>query len=373
MSIVDPKACENNKALPFLGAGRENVVGTRRVPSLKQEPSGPRNGRARKHCACRSLLIGLALVVTMAGAASAETGDAQRRRITFVSSADGTQQPAWLILPETFDRTGPPVPLLVALHSWSAGMEQRQRRLEEAARQRGWIYLFPHFRGVNNRPEACGSPLAQQDILDAVAWTRRHYPVDARRIYLTGSSGGGHMAMLMAGRHPQLWAGVSAWVGISDLAAWHAKHAQTRYGAMLRACCGGAPGDSPEVDEQYGLRSPNTWIAGAVNVPLDLAAGIHDGHTGSVPIGQTIDAFNLVAREQGLPEVSPAEIGQLSRPDGRLANPLPSDLQPDEEFSRTIYLRRTAGKARVTIFEGGHERLEDAAVAWLSRQVKPAD
>ena len=29
--------------------------------------------------------------------------------------------------------------------------------------------------------------------LDAVEWTAKNYPVDRRRIYLTGSSGGGHM------------------------------------------------------------------------------------------------------------------------------------------------------------------------------------
>ena len=27
--------------------------------------------------------------------------------------------------------------------------------------------------------------------------------------------------MLMAGRHPDIWAGVSAWVPISDLKAWY--------------------------------------------------------------------------------------------------------------------------------------------------------
>lgn len=324
----------------------------------------------------RSLAISLALAassVLVAVVPQAKAEEGQRRQITFVSSSDATEQLAWMILPEKFDAAGPPVPLLVGLHSWSGGMEQRYRGLESAAQERGWIYLFPHFRGRNDRLEACGSLLAQQDILDAVAWTRKHYSVDSRRIYLTGASGGGHMAMLMAGRHPRLWAGVSAWVGISDLEAWHVKHAKSHYGAMLRACCGGAPGDSPEVDAQYRDRSPKTWMAGVVDVPLDLGAGIHDGHTGSVPICQTLEAFNIVARTQGLPKVTPAEMEQLSRPEGRLKEPLPSDLKPDEDFSRTIYLRRTAGKARVTIFEGGHERLEAAAIAWLGRQVKPAE
>ncbi len=330
------------------------------------------NCNAVNNCLRRFLLLVPALLLLTGAAWHANADDEQRRPITFTSSIDGAEQPAWIILPENYDPAGPPAPLLVALHSWSFGMEQRHRGIEKAAQQRGWIYLFPHFRGKNNQPDACGSLKAQQDILDAVAWTREHYSIDPQRIYLTGVSGGGHMAMLMAGRHPQVWAGVSAWVGISDLESWHEKHAKGGYGAMLRACCGGAPGDSPEVDAQYRARSPKTWLAGAVDVPLDLGAGIHDGHTGSVPIRHTLEAFNCVARAQGLPEVSEEEMDQLSRPDGRLQKPLPSDLEPDKDFSRAIHLRRTAGKARVTIFEGGHERLDSAAIAWLSRQVKPA-
>ena len=75
----------------------------------------------------------------------------------------------------------------------------------------------------------------------------RNTEVDRQRIYLTGVSGGGHMTMLMVGRHPQPWAAASAWVGISDLRTWHARHATGKYGLMMRKCCGGKPGDSTEV------------------------------------------------------------------------------------------------------------------------------
>jgi len=311
------------------------------------------------------LIVGLSCTVSAAQSSHAD----RRQKILVPSLIDGTEQPCYLILPEGFDRDGAPVPLLVSLHTWSGDVEQRDAAMEREADQRGWIYLWPHFRGANKSPDACGSEKAQQDILDAVDWVLKRYPVDTKRIYLTGASGGGHMAMLMAGRHPERWTAVSAWVGISDLAAWHAKHAKTRYGEMLRACCGGAPGESPEVDAQYRARSPKTWLARAVGVPLDLAAGVHDGHKGSVPIRHTLDAFNLVAAAQGAPVISEEEIAQLSRPDGRLDRPLPGDQAEDPMFGRAIYLRRTAGKARVTIFEGGHERLARAAAQWLSRHV----
>ena len=122
---------------------------------------------------------------------------------------------------------------------------------------------------------------------------------------------------------------------------------------MLRASCGGAPGDSAEIDEQYRIRSPLTWLHRAVGLPLEMAAGIHDGHTGSVPVRQTLDAFNAVARAGGYEAIGEDEIEQLSQPDGRLASPKPSDLEPDAPYGREIHLRRHAGPARVTIFEGG--------------------
>lgn len=295
----------------------------------------------------------------------------KRLQVTVPSSIDDHQQPCFVVLPDAYDPADGKRPLCVLLHSWSAGVEQSRPSREAAATQRGWICLLPHFRGPNKTPEACGSQKAQQDILDAVAWTRKRYPIDEKKIYLMGVSGGGHMTMLMAGRYPQLWAAASAWVGISDLAAWHAKHQNTKYGAMMRASCGGAPGDSDEVDRQYRARSPLTHLHRAGGVPIEFSAGIHDGHTGSVPIRHSLEAFNVVARAVGGKPVSEEEIQQLSTPAGRLRTPQLSDRETDRALGRKIYLRRYAGKARVTIFEGGHEAIDAAAMRWLERHAKP--
>src|SRR5262245_4625447 len=148
-----------------------------------------------------------------------------RHRIDVRSSADGSLQPAYVYLPTQLVR---PAPLAVLLHTWSFDLEQRDSTVEVEARTRGWILLVPNFRGRNDHPQACGSPAAQQDILDAVAWIRSHYEVDDRRIYLLGLSGGGYMTMLMAGRHPEPWAAASAWVGISDLRDWYMSHSGDR-------------------------------------------------------------------------------------------------------------------------------------------------
>ena len=68
--------------------------------------------------------------------------------------------------------------------------------------------------------------------------------------------------------------------------------------------------------------------------------------------------------------VSEQEIQQLSRANGRLENPQPSDQVEDTALGREIHLRRSAGKSRVTIFEGGHESIPKAAIAWLRQHTK---
>ncbi len=320
----------------------------------------------------RFVLVALSACYVLLSGLSSHALGAERRKIEVVSTIDGSSQPSYLIVPEPDGREpNGRLPLLVALHTWSADLEQRNEALEAEAQRRGWLYLWPNFRGPNQRPEACGSPLAQQDILDAVAWVAERWPVDRHRIYLTGISGGGHMTLLMAARYPGIWAAASAWVGISDLARWHARHADDRYGAMLRACCGGPPGARAEVDEQYRLRSPITFLRRGTTVPLDIAHGIHDGHTGSVPIRHSIEAFNALALAAGCAPITDDEVAQLSRRDGRLRRPREGDEGFDEAWGRRYYLRRVAGPSRITIFEGGHEGIARAAIEWLAKHRRP--
>lgn len=288
------------------------------------------------------------------------------------STADGTDQPCYLTLPKGIESSSRPTPLVVLLHPWSFGVEHRQESFEAEAVRRGWILLVPDFRGPNDHPEACGSLKAQQDILDAVTWAKTRFNVDRRRIYITGASGGGHMTMLMTGRHPTVWAAASAWVGISNLVAWHRRHETGNYGEMLRKSCGGRPGKSQQVNGEYRERSPLTFLHRAAEFPLDIAAGIHDGHQGSVPIRHSLEAFNEIANATGEPAITEAEITQLSAENGRLRAPHDSDLVEDEILGRTIYLRRSAGRSRVTIFEGGHEGISASAFDWLASHAKPA-
>ncbi|MCA9173280.1 MAG: prolyl oligopeptidase family serine peptidase [Planctomycetales bacterium] len=320
---------------------------------------------------CCTVIALVAGLLATAPISAQQIKHGQRKQVMIRSSADGTEQPCFVIEPDKPVRNAEgAVPLLIALHSWSGDYQQRNQALEQACVDEGWYYIHPNFRGQNSTPAACGSELARQDILDALAWARKQYHGDPKRIYLTGVSGGGHMTMLMAARHPEHWTACSAWVGISDLAAWHAKHKGGRYGQMMRSACGGAPGDSAEVDREYHNRSPLPFLAAAKDLPLDIAAGVHDGHTGSVPIRQSLDAFNAIAKAREDKLITEDEIQQLSRKNGKLERPLPSDQVEDATFNREIHLRRRSGPARVTIFEGGHEGIAPAAIAWLKSHVR---
>jgi len=288
--------------------------------------------------------------------------------IETVSTIDGLRQNAYWYAPP--DATAAkPVPLLVHLHTWSYTYANADMRSVKGAIANGWAVICPNFRGPNSKPDACGSDKVVQDVLDAVAEAKRRTSIDESRIYLIGSSGGGHLALLMAGRAPKIWAGVSAWCPISDLARWHAESTarKSRYFKMMEKTCGGAPAE--KMDE-YRRRSPLTYLASArdAGVHVDIATGIHDGHTGSVPVGQAIRAFNVLADDGD--RISEADISFIEAKQA-----VPPHLAPVEKEdpwygkrNSKLYLRRTSANARLTLFEGGHNCCAEAGVAWLGEQ-----
>ena len=298
---------------------------------------------------------------------------ALKMAVDVTSTKDGTPQKVVYYQPDSAakDLAGPAVPLLVFLHTWSGSIEQGPM-LVGLAKQRGWVMIAPAFRGINNNPEACASDLASQDIIDAVEYAKAHARIDTHRIYLVGGSGGGHMSLVMAARTPDLWAAVSAWVPISDLTAWHAESSarKNNYAKMIEQCCGGKPG--PATEAEYRHRSPLFHLAAAKGVPLDINTGIHDGHTGSVPVSHSLLAFNVLAAPDK--QVSVADIDFMVR-EQKIPTALATETQIDPERQKATLFRRASGNARVTVFEGGHDSEPTAALEWLSRQRKgqPAD
>lgn len=286
--------------------------------------------------------------------------------ILFRTAADDSEQPALFWKPRTHN----PAPLLVGLHAWSADCRHKDAEAWfQLCAERNWVFLYPDFRGPSVRPEAGGSDLVIRDIVSAADFAMRRANVDPRRVYAAGGSGGGHVALLLAGRAPRLWAAISAWVPISDLAAWHEESSErgNKYAKDLEKVCGGQPGDSPEVDREYERRSPLTWLENARGLPLDINAGIRDGHQGSVPVDHALRAFNAVALpEDRLPEGEIAYWAERVEPPEGAGD----DIQDPAYGAKRPLFRRTSGAARVTVFDGGHELIHEAAIAWLEKQAK---
>ncbi len=314
---------------------------------------------------CRMLICWL--VATWAFAAQAEAltqADQLLIEIKVISSIDGTEQLNRVYLPSKSEAK----PLLVFLHSWSAGVEQDNTRWLELAHQRGWAFLQPNFRGKNNHPEACGSELARQDILDAVKAVLAKTEIDRSRIYLAGTSGGGHMSMLMASYYPNKFSAVSSWVGISDLAKWHGttqlKPVTVRYARELEQCVGGIPGASDAVSYELKMRSPIFHLAKAVNVPLDINTGVRDGHTGSVPVSQSMEAYNVLLKANHQPEIPLDEIKKWT--EAGAEEQVYTAAIDDPSYPRKVLFRSQVHQSRLTIFEGAHEDLPVAGVAFLA-------
>ncbi|MEM8705213.1 MAG: alpha/beta fold hydrolase, partial [Actinomycetota bacterium] len=160
--------------------------------------------------------------------------------IRIPSTLDGAQQPAFW-LPPTGEGDQP---LMVILHSWSAGYTQHAGiPYAMWAQENGWAVIAPDFRGRNDNPHAVGSDFAVQDAADAIDYAVAQAGVDADHVYVVGYSGGGMMALLLAGRHPEKVSAVAAWGPPQNLVEFYDFSARLGrpYASQIAAACGGNP------------------------------------------------------------------------------------------------------------------------------------
>ena len=280
------------------------------------------------------------------------------KEIKYQSSADQSEQPAMFYAPVSKE----PVPLIVALHTWSGNYKQKYHKaIEQWCIKNGWAYIHPRLPGAQQSAGCNRSKLVVADIVSAVEYAKKSTQIDHSAIYLVGTSGGGYTALVMAGHHPKIWAGVSAWVPISDLAAWHA---QGKHVEALEQSCGGAPGDSRAVDAEYAKRSPITFLSNAKGTTLHLHAGIKEK---IVPISHSLLAFNEVAAAKD--RIPKEDITYFVK-----KRKVPPNLQtalPDPSYGKNQPLfTRKSGNATVTIFDGGHHLVPTAATAWIQQVYK---
>ncbi|WP_460920107.1 alpha/beta hydrolase family protein [Pontibacter brevis] len=280
------------------------------------------------------------------------------------SSADGKQEPSLFYDSGSNQKK----PLLVVLHSWSSEYLQ-EVSLPYAlwAKKYDWVFIHPNFRGAFDHPEATASDLAIQDIVDAVNFAKQQANVDPNRVYLVGSSGGAMTALVAAGRHPEIWAGVVAWVPILDLVDWYdfnQYYPHREYNDHIVASCGGEPIPGTPAAEDCKSRSPVTYLENARNVPIFLIHGINDV---LVPPDHSMRAFNILANPKDrIPEEQMEHIV-----DEEALPPSLKGTNKDPYFAKAdppVVFERKSNNAKLVLYEGVHDMGYNPTLLWLADQ-----
>lgn len=153
----------------------------------------------------------LALLSAGKEALAGATGLVER---AYVSPADGSVQPYWIYVPKGSAPQGG-WPVLVYLHGYVSDTSKINPWLPggdffAVAEEKRFLVALPHGRS-NTDFEGIG----EQDVLTVIAETKRHYPVNADRFFLSGPSMGGYGVYVIGLHYPHLFAGLAPMCGRS--------------------------------------------------------------------------------------------------------------------------------------------------------------
>lgn len=181
-------------------------------------------GRWRRAChvvALGMLVVAVASCAQLIGARPLRTAAAGETTFHTIR-VDGRERSFLLHLPPG-DTTGSPVPLLLAFHGYwgNANIQLETTGLNAAADRAGFAVAYPNGTGTLryagltwNAATCCGS--AERQRVNDVAFVRavvdtlvRTVHVDPSRVYATGFSAGGMMALLLACERQPIIAGAA--------------------------------------------------------------------------------------------------------------------------------------------------------------------
>ena len=244
--------------------------------------------------------------------------------------------------------TGNLAPLIVSLHTWSGNYLQPDP-LASRLVELGFNYIHPNFQGANNNENSCLSSKVISDIDSAIDWAIENGSIDTDAIYVIGGSGGGYTALGYASHSKHHIRHTYAWVPITDLHQWflQSRSRKSKYADDVLGCIG-----SNEVDTDKLLARSPINMAPIRSNRISIYAGIEDGYVGSVSISHSINYFNKFAHE-----ADKISLGDALSLVTRAYSPIDKTIG-----ERRIFLDKISDNLRLTIFDGGHEMLEGAAL-----------
>jgi predicted peptidase len=166
----------------------------------------------------RGLVSGFALAAVVVGHVAAQAAPAQVVEQTTFTLSDGSTMRYGIAVPNGYERSGPPRPLVLALHPGGRdvyyGASFMRGIVEPALRSWGAVMIAPDV------PDRSWSTAASdRAVLELVEHVMSEYTIDRTRVLVTGFSMGGGGTWYMASRHPEVFTGAIVMAGSAGDAA----------------------------------------------------------------------------------------------------------------------------------------------------------
>lgn len=280
-----------------------------------------------------------------------------------VSTADGAEQPVFWLPPDgDHDQ-----PVLVILHSWSSQYTQHAGiPYADWAQENGWAMIAPEFRGKNDDADAVGSALAVQDVADAIDYAVAQPGVDPERVFVVGYSGGGMMALLIAGQHPEKVTAVSAWGPPHDLENFYdfARWNGLGYWDDIRRACGGDPREEGLVQYECATRSPSSYLdtIRGHEIPVFIGQGIWDPY---VMRNAAADVYNGLADPADQLTEDEVDFLRRGKIPGESADAVTIETYFDDRDPDPVFARQS-GSVLMVYFAARHDMVYGAAAEWFA-------
>ena len=190
------------------------------------------------------------------------------KRVTFESA--GLKRSYYLFIPESL-KADEPAPLMLMLHgSYGSGTDLVSKWVDIATREK-LILVGPNAMDWTRWQLRPDGPAFIRDVIDAVA--RRH-PIDRRRVYLFGHSGGAVYALTLAMIESEYFAACAIYAG-----AWREEgNYQALTGARRKIPVLLMVGDEDQFFPMKAVKSTETAIREAGH-PVSLRVFKHHGHS----------------------------------------------------------------------------------------------
>ncbi|UQA58274.1 hypothetical protein [Polyangium aurulentum] len=206
---------------------------------------------------------------------AAKTGVVRR---AYRSPLDGRLQPYAVYVPRAHRPGGKPLPLVVAAHGLGNRPEIALRVVVGEAPEAGFngvqearhMPALPDLGAFIVAPWSYGNAgqrhLGEEDVLRVIGEMRAHYPIDERRISMTGYSLGGTVAFFVPLHYPDLFSASAPLCGYPNLLGWESIRKAPH-----------APWEKVLLQKRYIVN----WAENGLHLPLTIVHGGKDDPTRS--------------------------------------------------------------------------------------------